>query len=165
MAFFKGAIKLLYIKVSGTYIPVGCLTSNSLSEDTTMLPTTRSSSDGWQTARPVRQGANIEFEGVQVQTVGAGADTTKASYDKLKALKRARTKVEWKVEDTNFTFLDEGEGYITQIGEAAAIGEYLTFSGSIRVQGEPTFSVLDGDYIFQSGEGYLFQNGTAYLFN
>lgn len=133
MSFYDGSIRILYVKISAAYVPVGCLTSNSLSEEVEMLPTTTRADGGWATARPTKQTGLIDFEGVQVLTTGESGDTTKASYDALKTLKRAGTLAEWKIEDGSSIFVDEGTGYITSLSEAAEIDGYLTFSGSIEI--------------------------------
>ena len=63
--FANGAYKVLYIKVGEVYFPIGCLTSNSFSEEVAMLgTTTRDNSDGWKTSIPTLQSYNISFDGI-----------------------------------------------------------------------------------------------------
>ncbi len=91
MAFLKGDIRILYIKDGSTYLPIGCLTSNPLSEETEMLQVATSTAGGWGTSIPTNQSFSIEFSGLQMLTTGAG-DTTKLSYDTIRTKKRARTR-------------------------------------------------------------------------
>lgn len=166
MDFINGHERILYIKEDSIWHPVACLTSNPFSEEVDMMQTTTRESNGWETSRPVSQRYSITFEGLQILTANDTGDTSKMSYDRLKVIKRNRQKIEWKIEDSNSMFLDEGYGYIKDIGEGNEVGEFLTFSGSIVGYGEPVFTSGDaGAYIFQDGETFLFQDGTGFLFN
>jgi hypothetical protein len=161
---FKGGYRILYIKVDAAYLPVACLTSNPIDEGVEMLTTTTAESNGWRTSIPTNQFYSISFEGLQIATGNLG-NALKLSYDELKALKRARTQIEWKIQDTEGYFIDEGKGYITDLGESNEVGDILRFNGSIEGFGEPTFSrTLVGD-LFQSGDDILFQNGNIMIFN
>ena len=163
MAFLKGDIRILYIKDGSTYLPIGCLTSNPLSEETEMLQVATSTAGDWGTPIPTNQSFSIEFSGLQMLTTGAG-DTTKLSYDTIRTKKRARTLIEWKIEDDSQNFIDSGSGYINSISEGNEIGEYLTFSGSITGFGVPVFS-SGSAYLFQDEVAFTFQDGTEFLFN
>ncbi|MEM6814893.1 MAG: hypothetical protein AAF600_10915 [Bacteroidota bacterium] len=158
MALVKGDVRILQIKVDGIYVPIGCLTSNDFDETVEMLPTTTRASNGWQTSIPTNQTFNIVFEGIQKLN-----DDTVLSYDDIKVLKRARTRIEWGL-FTEGGLTDEGFGYITEVGESAAVGEFLSFTGNILGYGEPVFINVDGD-LFQNGNVMLFQNGNAMIFN
>ena len=158
MDFFKGQIRILYIKVSLAWLPVACLTSNPFEEDVEMISTTTRTSNGWRTSLPTNQGFNIPFEGIQVR------DDAKLSYLELKKMKRTRERIEWRIADDTGTFVDEGSGYITNIGEANSAGEFLTFSGQIEGYGEPIVIELGGDF-WQDGQEVIFQDGTAMIYN
>lgn len=165
MAFYSGSTKILYIDIGGEWIPIACLTSNSLQEELDLVGRTTASTGGWDDFRPTRQRATVSFDGLQTLTEGVGADTTKASYDRLKTLKRARTKLSFKIEDTAITWTDQFEGYIVSLSEAAPVDDWLSFSGEIRVTGTPSFTVNDISYIFQNGQTVLAMDGTELLFN
>lgn len=164
MAHLKGDIRILYIKDSGTYLPIGCLTSNPLSESTETIQVPTKIAGGWDTPEPLGQSFSIEFSGLQVLT-GAGGDTTKLSYDTLRTKKRARALVEWRISDASLNFIDEGKGYINAISEGNEIGNFLTFSGSILGYGIPVFSSEAGAKMFQDGELFIFQDGQSFIFN
>ncbi len=63
MEFINGEIRILYIKQSGDFYPIGCLTSNSFSEDFETIGTTTRDNDGWATSRPTKQSYTISFDG------------------------------------------------------------------------------------------------------
>jgi len=150
MEYYNGADRILYIKLLGSWLPVGCLTSNSLSEASEMMPTTTRDNNGWSTSRPAMQNYAIGFEGLQINTVVAGGTFTVASYDKLKLLKRSRTLIDWKIQGATFPTVDYGKGYINEISEASAIDDFLTFSGSITGYGEPKTRTV-GDFVLNDG--------------
>lgn len=158
---FLGDVRILYIKESGVFIPVACLTNNSLDETTEMLSTTTLDNNGWETSVPGMQSFSIAFDALVEATAG---DTTRISYDKLKMLKRAGTRIEWKIADSGGNFVDTGFGYIVDIGEAAPAGDFLTFSCFMQGYGEPIFAtgIL---YQFQDETNYEFQDGTQFEFN
>lgn len=151
MDFYNGNDRILYIKQLGNWLPIGCLTGNSLSESAEMLQTTTRDNDGWATSRPMMQNYSITFEGIQVNTTIAGGTFTIASYDKLKLLKRLKTLLDWKIEGSTFPAVDYGKCYITEISESSSVDDFLTFTGSMTGYGIPktrskgTFVLNDGD--------------------
>lgn len=157
MAFFSGSIRILYIKVGSVYMPIGCLTSNPINETVDMLQTTNTANGGWTTSIPTTQSFAIDFEGIQE------VDETKLSYLELKKIKRLRQRIEWRIADADSVFVDEGFGYITQIGESNEVDGYLSFSGQITGYGEPSIIEINGD-LFMDGEPMLFMDGTAMIF-
>jgi len=134
----NGSYRILYIKEGIDYLPIGCLTENSFSEDVEMLDTTTRENSGWRTSQPILQSFNIDFSGLQINTRFTNADLTKISYDKLKVLKRNKTLIEWKIENTDLVFLEYGKGYITSLSETNAIDEFITFSGTLSGSGAIT---------------------------
>lgn len=142
MAFINGLIRILYFKISGVYIPVGCLTDNSFTENASMLPTTtRDNTDGWESAKPTNQNYSISFSGL-VDT--DFIDTSKVNYQRLRQLKRQRTLVEWKIDDGQSNY-DYGSAYITSLSDSAAIDEFVAFNGNMQGYGEP-FNFVDNIY-------------------
>ena len=148
MILTDGAYKILYIKVSGTYYPIGCLTKNNFTEATTMLgTTTRANEDGWRTGRPTGQEYNINFNGL----IDISGSTTIISYRDIVVLKRARTKIEWKIENSKGGDVDFGEGHFVSLGDDATIDNFTDFTGSIEGFGKPLIEIgnayIDNDYI------------------
>ena len=119
----------MYIKEAAVWYPIGCLTENSFSESVSMLDTTtRDNTDGWSTSIPTTQSFSISFSGL-IETTDLG--TTIMTYDDLTALKRARTKIEWKVESSEGGNDQSGYGYITSLGDSSSVGAFVTFNGEI----------------------------------
>jgi hypothetical protein len=104
------------------------------------------------------QGYSINFSGLVINTRFAKGDFTKISYDRLKYLKRNRTLVNWKIQTSDLLFVDSGQGYITEIGSASNVDEYITFDGVILGYGEPT-STSEKSYLLQDGQGNNVQDG------
>lgn len=128
----KGKLLILSIKVDGVFLPVGCLTSNSIEEESEMLNTTTRDNNGWETSRPTIQSYVINFEGIQINTIFKDGDSSKVSYDKLKALKRNRDLIEWQITGGE---TETGKGYITELSEASPVDGMLSFSGVITGDG------------------------------
>jgi len=142
MDFTNGEDRILFIKIDGTWLPVGCLTGNGINESSDMLPTTTRDNDGWATSRPMMQNYTVSFEGLQVNTTVAGGDFTLASYDKLKLLKRNKQLLDWKIQGTIFPVVDYGKCYVNEISEVSNVGEYLSFSGTLVGYGVPKVTTL-----------------------
>ena len=137
MDFVNGEDRILYVKINGAYLPIGCLTDNSFEESVEFLDTTTRDNGGWNTSRPLNQQYSISFNGVQVNSTLAGGNFNVASYDKLKQLKRNRQLIDWKIQGTVYPIVDYGKGYIGSISEANAVGEFMTFTASITGYGQP----------------------------
>jgi hypothetical protein len=111
MDFVNGEDRILYVKINGAYLPIGCLTDNSFEESVEFLNTTTRDNGGWNTSRPLNQQYSIPFNGVQVNSTLAGGNFNVASYDKLKQLKRNRQLIDWKIQGTVYPIVDYGKGY------------------------------------------------------
>lgn len=136
MSIFKnGTSKLFYIYINGDYLPVGCLTSNGLSESSEMLPTTtRQNAGGWATSIPTRQSYTISIAGLITTTDGDGQILT---YRDLQNFKRQRIQFNWKINTEVTGYSEFGIGYITSLSDEANVDENISFSGEITGQGEP----------------------------
>lgn len=130
MAFVDGSIRILHIKVSGVWTPIGCLTSNNISESAETIVTTTRDNAGWATIRPVTQSFEIGFSALK-------DPENDLSYEELKAYKRDRTRIEWRIDAGSGSAIDYGFGYITQLEESADAGDLVTFSGTIQGYGKP----------------------------
>lgn len=151
MENYLGDDRLLYIKLNGSWMPIGCLTSNSFSETSEMIDTTTRDNQGWATSRPTLQSYSVSFEGIQINTTMNGGTFTVASYDRLKLLKRDKILLDWKTQGTKYPIVDYGKAYINEISDASAVGEFITFSGSMTGFGMPKVSSL-GTTILNSGD-------------
>ncbi len=150
MEFINGEDRIVYIKINGNWLPIGCLTGNTFSESSEMLPTTTRDNNGWSTSRPTNQNYNISFDGLQLNTTVAGGNFNILSYDKLKLLKRERVLLNWKIVGAIFPVVDYGKGYISEISESAVIDEFLSFSGQIIGFGKPLTSTK-GETVLNDG--------------
>ena len=151
MEYYSGSDRILYIKQYGAWLPIGCLTSNSLSESSEMLPTTTRDNNGWSTSRPVAQNYTISFDGLQLNTTVAGGVFTASSYDRLKLLKRNKILLDWKIQGALFPVVDYGKCYISEISEASAVSEFLTFSGTMVGYGKPLVGTI-GEFVLNTGD-------------
>jgi hypothetical protein len=151
MDFVNGEDRILYVKINGGWLPVGCLTSNSLDESSEMLDTTTRDNEGWSTSRPVMQSYSIGFQGLQVNSTLPGGNFNEASYDRLKILKRNKTLLDWKIQGVIFPIVDYGKCYIDSLSETSTVGEFLSFSGSMTGFGTPKTAPL-GEFVWNNGD-------------
>lgn len=151
MEFINGADRILFLRIQGNWLPIGCLTDNSMSETAEMLETTTRDNAGWTTSRPVLQSYTLAFNGLQLNSTVPGGNFNVASYDKLKQLKREKTLLDWKIEGTVYPIVDYGQGYIDSLSEANAIDEFMSFSGNITGFGMPRQVAL-GTTVLNTGD-------------
>lgn len=151
MDFVNGEDRILFIKYNGIYLPIGCLTGNTIDETTDMIDTTTRDNQGWSTSVPLLQSYSIGFSGIQVNSTVVGGNFNVASYDKLTVIKRDKIRVEWKIQGSIFPVVDYGEGYITDLGSAENVGEFMSFSGSITGFGKPLKTTL-GTVLLNNGD-------------
>jgi hypothetical protein len=137
MKFINGEDRILYIKINGAYLPIGCLTDNSFDESIEFLDTTTRDNKGWLTDTPTSQSYSISFSGIQVNSTMVGGTFTVASYDKLKELKRGKTLLDWKIQGTEYPIVDYGQAYINQLSEVNTVGEFMTFTAGLKGYHEP----------------------------
>ena len=130
----NGSDRLLYLYNTDDFYPIGCLTSNSFSERTDTLDATmRSDTNGWMQVVPVGQSYNLSFSGM-LSLDDRGS--TIMTYEDVKTLKRARTKVNWKIISSEGDS-EEGSGYIVSLSNTASVNDFVTFDGEIVGVGEP----------------------------
>lgn len=163
MEHFKGEERILYIKINGNYLPIGCLTDNSFSESAETIDTTTRENNGWTTSRPTNQSYSIAFNGLQIITFIGANNNTHLSYDRLKELKRNRQLIEWKIQGTNFPLTDYGKAYITDISEATPVNDFITFSGTLTGFGQP-YMVSTSLVLLNNGDpSVIVQDGNSNL--
>jgi len=143
--FYSGSLFMLYIRNSGTWKPVACLTSNGISESWDFAETVTKCDPGVTRRKPTTYSYEIPFEGVFTDTSGAGGDTAKASWDTIKGIARAKTLAEYQIallrdngtEDPNFA-AQYGTAYFSALDITGAEGEFITFSGTLLGDGDIT---------------------------
>ena len=160
--FYKGSTQILYLLIDDIQVPISCLTSNSFTESVDMLETTTQDNRGWKTGRPLNQGFNISFSGIQVES--NFALPTQASLDILKIFKRRRELVNWFIA-TESTFVEGGSGYITDLTDSSTAEGLLEFSGTILGYGALAIPNLEvpNAFIFQDGEQFIFQDANQII--
>lgn len=139
MIHYKGEERILYLKINGEFLPIGCLSENSFSETTESFETTIKGESSWKTDKILSQSYTINFSGIQILT--KFLNTNFLSYDTLKDLKRKRQLLEWKIDGENSPIVDSGYCYITDISESAVVNELITFSGTLTGFGEPRIGI------------------------
>ena len=165
MEYTLGEDRILYIKINGNFLPIGCLTENSFEENVEFLDTTTKDNLGWRTSRPLSQDYTVSFSGLQVNSTVAGGNFDVASYDKLKEIKRGRILLDWKIQGTIYPVVDYGKAYISTLSESNVVGEFITFSGSLQGYGVPLMATTqlvllnngDPTKIVQDGNNNLIQ--------
>jgi len=142
MDYFNGSDRILFVKVNGNWLPIGCLTDNSMDESSEFLDTTTRDNQGWTTSRPILQSYSVGFNGLQLNTTVSGGIFTVGSYDKLKQLKRDKILLYWKIEGVVYPIVDYGQGYISSLSEVNTIDELMSFSGTINGYGKPLMKAI-----------------------
>ena len=122
----EGKYKVFKIKVSGTYYPVACLTSNSFNEQIEMLDTTTRDNEGWKTSIPTWQDYTVSLSGL------IDENDNIVTYSYLENLKRNRTIFDWQLEDEIDGIYDEGRGFITSLSNDANVDDYISFSAEVQ---------------------------------
>lgn len=150
MDYIKGEDRVLYFKISGSWVPVGCLTDNTLDETSEFLDTTTRDNEGWGTSRPINQSYTISFSGLQLNTTVAGGNFNIASLDRLRQFKRNRQLLEWKFQGTIYPIVDYGKCYISDLSDPNVVGELISFSGSAIGYGKPLTANL-GTVVLNNG--------------
>jgi hypothetical protein len=150
MNYIKGEDRILYFKINGSWLPVGCLNDNTLDETSEFLDTTTRDNQGWTTSRPIAQSYNISFSGLQINTTIAGGNFNIISLDKLRQLKRNKTLLEWKFQGSIYPIVDYGKCYISDLSDPNVTGELISFSGSAVGFGKPLTQTL-GTVLLNNG--------------
>ena len=159
MNFTNGEDRILFIKLNSVWMPIGCLTDNSLEESSEMMDTTTRDNAGWSTSVPLVQSYSISFSGLQINSTVIGGDFAIASYDKLKQLKRDRILLDWKIQGTIYPIVDYGKFYINSISEANTVGEFISFSGTATGFGKPLTTQLGMTVLNNGDPNVIVNNG------
>lgn len=150
MAAIEANNRILYIKQAGDFVPIACLTANSINENTEMFQTTTRASEGWNTSLPDNQSYNLSFSGINQQS-GISLET-------LQILKRNRIRISWGIGVIG-DIVEEGLGYIVDLNCDDEVNLKSKFSGSIQGYGKPIQNLsaigVDLDDFLNDGNGNL----------
>lgn len=144
-AFYMGSLFMLYIRQSGIWKPVSCLTSNGISESWNFAETVTKCDPGVTRRKPTTYSYEIPIEGVFTDTTGVGGDTAKASWDSLKVPARAKQLIEWQVallkedgtEDPAFN-AQFGTAYFSALEIDAPEEDFIGFTATLLGDGDIT---------------------------
>jgi len=156
---YLGEDRILYVKVNGGWLPVGCLTNNSFNESVEMMDTITRDNKGWATAKPLVQSYEIAFEGLEINTTMNNGNFAVASYDKLKLLKRNKILLDWKIQGTIYPIVDYGKCHITSLSDSNPVGEFISFTGSMTGFGEPLVTSLGTTVLNNGDPNVIINNG------
>ena len=155
----KGDNILLYIKIGAIWTKVGAVTGNSLSEVVSMVDSTvneevGSTDSGWIGSLPNLRSYTLNFSGVMYYS----SEPNKVTYEQIKLLKRARTKIEWRLEATGVeSERTQGFGYISNISQSSSIDDFTYYDCSIVGFGAiVTYPKLIEAYIITEYAVYMF---------
>jgi len=133
-SFIKGDGLILSIHDGAGYLPVACLTSNSLSTTRAVIETQTKCDPGQTIKRAGNFDYSISADGLYIDT---GVDDTKFSHDRLLALQMAGANVTWSISTglvTNTFYY--GTAAITDLNLDAPTGqENSTFSCTLSGSG------------------------------
>lgn len=127
----KGINEILFLHDGTAYLPIGCLTSNSVSKTVETQDGTITKCDSSPEPTYGRKSYEVSFDAVAVEN-----NSTKASYTKASQIMDSafdnKTSTYWKIVSTGDTVVTQyGKGILTTLEkEAPAEGE-VTFSGTI----------------------------------
>lgn len=135
--FIKGDAIILYVHDGTAYLPIACLTSNSLAQTRNIIE----AQTKCDPAVIIKQGGSstydVSYEGNYIDTTSATGDNTKASHDALFELFNTNVNVTWKM-DTGLTDKPNyfGTGVLGDLEMTAPAGdEFVTFSGTLSGSG------------------------------
>jgi len=154
MEFTKGDERILFVRINGVFLPIGCLTDNSMEESAEFMDTTTRDNKGWSTSRPLNQNYSLSFSGLQVIN-----EASIATFDKLKELKRNRQLLDWKMQGANYPIVDYGMCYISSLSDSNPVGEFITFTGAMTGFDRPKMATL-ALVLANSGDTTLLTNNT-----
>jgi len=133
MSGIEGKNSIIYIKDNNVWFPIGCETSNSMSEDAETISTTTRDNQGWTTELVTNQSYSFSVEALMIND----NDSSKLSYWKLRTKKRNRELIYWKRKYINQNVEEIGKAIITNISDSASTEDYITFSLTLKGFGKP----------------------------
>ena len=130
-----GKDEILFIHDGTAYLPIGCLTTNSVSLSRELTEGTKTKCNLNPAGVPQAPTYEVSFEAVANDDV-----LTKMTYEKLKAEMAKDEPTFWQIK-RNGTGIEFGKAYLTALERSAPVDNVVTFSGTL--QGVEAISVTD----------------------
>ncbi len=136
--FIKGEALILSVWVTDAYLPIGCLTSNSINRVKTIIETTTKCDPGVTIRASGTRSYEIPFEALYIDTTSAvEGDSSKVSHDSLMGIFETDDEQDWRMDtglaDNPYYY---GSGIFNALDFTAGSGdEFATFSGGISGSG------------------------------
>ncbi len=135
----KGSNSLVHLYDGTEYVPLACITSNSLSSSLSMLESATKCNPSGTEYTADRLNQTVSIDGEVIDTTSAGGDTAKASWDKLLELQQDSADNDTKhefwydsgVEDADYYF----KAYISELSHEASATDKITFSATLQITG------------------------------
>lgn len=150
-----GSAMLLYIND----VPVGCLTSNTLSESISFIRTCKTTAKGATTNIPDLYGYSIAFECVMV------IDNGLMTYEDIKTLARNRERFDWAMINSAINQGDAGQAFVENLEISASSEDFVKFTGTLTGYGAIVNDALIYYVWYQApntpvdeGDNYVFTN-------
>lgn len=142
----KGENGILYIfKDGGGWLPIACLTKNSLKSSVATIESKTKCFPGVIKKTPGTFTYSIDAEGEYIDTTTVGGDDAKASHDALFLLQQTKTPVQWKIDTdiTNATSVKYyGDALITDLNADFGAGDDLAMF-TATLDGDGAISYTD----------------------
>lgn len=134
----KGEVIIVYFWDTDAYKPVGCLTSNGLTQTRNIIESNTKCNPGVVTKTAGALSNEISFEGEYIDSTSATGDTSVVSHDYMFGLMNNATLIDWKM---STGLADEPDYFgtnaiLSSLDLTAPAGdEVATFSGTLAVDG------------------------------
>lgn len=121
-----GKDEILFIHDGTAYLPIGCLTTNSVSLSRELTEGTKTKCNLNPAGVPQSPTYEVSFEAVANDDA-----TTKMTYEKLKAEMSKDTPTFWQIKRNGVGF-EFGKAYLTSLERSAPVDNVVTFSGTLQ---------------------------------
>jgi len=138
-------------------LPVGCLTSNSLSETIAFINTCKTTAKGAITQLPTLYGYSIPFEAVMA--TGGGVMT----YEDIRELGRNRSKFVWSMVDVDTDVGDAGVAFLENLELTGSSDDFIKFTGTLTGYGAIQDSPLTYNVWYQDVDTPVDEGGNYVL--
>lgn len=146
-------MRILYIND----IPVGCLTSDSLSETIAFIQTCKTTEKGAIKSLGTLHAYSIPFEAVYVK------DAALFTYFDLQDKGRNREIMDWSIIDDETTEGDAGQAFIENLSISGSSEDFLKFTGTLTGYGAISEYNAIQNVWYQNVDTYV-DNGGNYVF-
>lgn len=111
-------------------IPIGCLTSNSLSETISFIQTCKRTQKGAIRSLGRQHSYSIPFEAVYTR------DGSIITYEDIQEYGRNREIINWSIIDSDEGIGQEGIAFLENLDISASSTDFIKFTGTLSGQGE-----------------------------